>query len=98
MAESARDRNLLIGILALQMDFITRDQLIDAMQHWLTSRVENLETQLLEQRLINEATCQFLSALAEKHLELHAQNVEKSLASLSSISSVVACSGSPSSC
>ena len=28
------DRNLLFGILALQMDFISRDQLIAGMQAW----------------------------------------------------------------
>jgi hypothetical protein len=31
------DRNLLLGILALQMDFISRDALIQAMNVWATS-------------------------------------------------------------
>ena len=35
MAQSAADRNLLFGILALQMDFITRDALIAAMNAWV---------------------------------------------------------------
>ena len=34
MAPSA-DRNLLFGILALQMDFITRDGLVAAMNAWV---------------------------------------------------------------
>ena len=29
------DRNLLFGILALQMDFVTRDQLVAAMNAWV---------------------------------------------------------------
>ena len=32
------DRNLLFGILALQMDFITRDQLVAAMNAWPSIR------------------------------------------------------------
>lgn len=88
MAESDRDRNLLIGILALQMDFITRDQLIDAMRSCLMRRGKDLASQLLEQRLIDEAKRQFLNGMAEKYLDLHSQDVERSLASLSSISSV----------
>ncbi len=36
MAQSTTDRNLLFGILAIQMDFITRDALIAAMETWVT--------------------------------------------------------------
>ena len=32
------DRNLLFGILALQMDFITRDQLVEAMHAFQEGR------------------------------------------------------------
>ena len=32
------DRNLLFGILALQMDFITRDQLVAAMHAWVLAK------------------------------------------------------------
>jgi hypothetical protein len=32
MSQPFADRNLLFGVLALQMDFITREQLIAAMQ------------------------------------------------------------------
>ncbi|MCR9293135.1 MAG: serine/threonine protein kinase [bacterium] len=88
MAEPERDRNLLVGVLAMQMDFITRDQLIDALQRWLSDRRPTLETQLLEHQLIDASQCQFLADLAARHLELHDRSVEKSLASLSSISSV----------
>ena len=35
MAGTAADRNLLLGIIALQMDFITRDALIAAMSAWV---------------------------------------------------------------
>ena len=35
---SAADRNLLFGILALQMDFVTRDQLVAAMHAWVLDK------------------------------------------------------------
>jgi eukaryotic-like serine/threonine-protein kinase len=36
------DRNLLFGILALQMDFISRDQLIAAMNAWVLDKSKSL--------------------------------------------------------
>jgi hypothetical protein len=35
---AAADRNLLFGILALQMDFISRDALIQGMNAWVLDR------------------------------------------------------------
>ena len=32
------DRNLLLGILALQMDFVGRDELIDALHAWVANK------------------------------------------------------------
>jgi hypothetical protein len=34
MGAPSSDRNLLLGIVALQMDFITRDALIEALHQW----------------------------------------------------------------
>jgi hypothetical protein len=38
MSHSAADRNLLFGILALQMDFIGRDDLVAAMNAWVLDK------------------------------------------------------------
>src|SRR5262249_2154170 len=38
----AADRNLLFGILALQMDFISRDALIEAMHAWVLEKAKPL--------------------------------------------------------
>lgn len=35
---AASDRNLLFGIIALQMDFIKREQLVAATSTWLTDK------------------------------------------------------------
>lgn len=38
------DRNLLFGILGLQMDFIDRDQLVEAMNAWVLDKTKSLGT------------------------------------------------------
>jgi hypothetical protein len=38
MPHPAADRNLLFGILALQMDFVSRDALIAAMNAWVLDK------------------------------------------------------------
>jgi hypothetical protein len=43
------DRNLLFGILALQMDFINRDALIAAMNAWVLTKGRALGDILVEQ-------------------------------------------------
>ena len=37
------DRNLLFGILALQMDFVRRDALITAMHAWVLDKAKPLD-------------------------------------------------------
>src|SRR5467141_1058386 len=49
MAQHSSDRNLLFGILALQMDFISRDALVAAMNAWVLDKAKNLGQILLEQ-------------------------------------------------
>ena len=80
------DRNLLVGILALQMDFIDREQLIAAMNSWVLEKSKRLDQILLEQNSLGEDT--LLVAMVEKHLELHGGDAEKSLAAVSSLGSV----------
>lgn len=38
----ASDQNLLFGVLALQMDFVSRDQLVEAMNAWALAKHEAL--------------------------------------------------------
>ena len=45
----AHDRNMLFGILALQMDFITRDALVAAMNAWVLEKSKPLGAILVEQ-------------------------------------------------
>jgi serine/threonine protein kinase len=88
MTSSANDRNMLFGILAQQMDFITRDALIAAMHAWVQEKHKPLGQILLEQKALTADTHALLEALVKKHLALHSDDAEKSLAAVSSISSV----------
>jgi hypothetical protein len=78
------DRNLLLGILALQMDFISRDALIAGMQAWVFRKSTPLGQILLERGALRSDTHTLLEALVEKHLEMHG-DVEQSLAAVRSL-------------
>lgn len=78
------DKNLLMGILALQMEIITDDQLIAAMQKWVFKKSTAIEDILLELQFIDRAKRDFLRAIAVPFLALHENDPINSLASLSS--------------
>jgi serine/threonine protein kinase len=85
---AAADRNLLFGILALQMDFISRDALIAAMNAWVLNKAKPLGQILQEQAVLSGERRALLEALVQEHLKQHDNDPEKSLAAVSSIKSV----------
>jgi serine/threonine-protein kinase len=85
---SAADRNLLFGILALQMDFVSRDALIAAMHAWVMAKSKSLGEILLAQGALGPDERALLEALVQKHLARHDNDAEKSLAAVSSLGSV----------
>src|SRR5947209_5197422 len=88
MPQPAADRNLLFGILAMQMDFITREQLISAMQAWVLDKAKSLGEILQAHKALAEDNRALLDALVRKHLAQHGDDPEKSLAALSSTADV----------
>src|SRR4051812_24132369 len=84
----AADRNLLFGILALQMDFIARDALIRAMHAWVLDKATPLGAILLQHGALRTDAHALLEALVQKHLELHGNDPQQSLAAVSSVGSV----------
>jgi serine/threonine protein kinase len=81
------DRNLLFGILAVQMDFISREALLRAMQAWVFEKGKPLGQILVEQGALSVQRRELLEALVREHLRQHGDDPEKSLASLSSLGS-----------
>jgi Flp pilus assembly protein TadD/tRNA A-37 threonylcarbamoyl transferase component Bud32 len=88
MPDPAADRNLLFGILALQMDFIGRDALIAAMNAWVLDKAKPLGQVLREQGQLADDEYALLDGLVRKHLEKHGNDPERSLAALNSVGSV----------
>ncbi|MCI0460669.1 MAG: serine/threonine-protein kinase [Gemmataceae bacterium] len=82
------DRNLLFGILALQMDFISRDGLVQAMNAWVLAKAKPLGQILIEQGTLRPDAYALLEPLVQKHLELHGNDPQQSLASVRPSSSV----------
>jgi hypothetical protein len=82
------DRNLLFGILALQMDFISRDALVAAMNAWVLEKRKPLGQILVEQQSLNADEHAVLDALVQKHLQRHGNDPQRSLAAISSVGSV----------
>ncbi len=82
------DRNLLVGILGLQMEFVTESQLISVMQAWIFRKADKIEDILLEQKAIKPETRDFLTGMADRHIALHHNDPAQSLASLSSLGPV----------
>jgi tetratricopeptide (TPR) repeat protein/tRNA A-37 threonylcarbamoyl transferase component Bud32 len=81
-ARPAADRNLLFGVLALQMDFVSRNALIRAMNAWVLDKSKPLGQILAEQGDLRDDARGLLEALVEKHLELHGGDPERSLAAV----------------
>ena len=85
---AAADRNLLFGIVALQMDFISRDALIQAMNAWVLDKAKPLAQILVEQQALSATRRSMLEPLVEEHIKQHGNDAEKSLAAVSSVGSV----------
>ena len=87
MTTADGDRNLLFGVLALQMDFISRDALIKAMQSWAAEKTKQLGQILTEQGALSAARCALLEPLVEEHVRQHG-GAEQSLAAVSAVASL----------
>ena len=85
MVPAESDRNLLFGILALQMDFITRDALVDAMNAWVLQKHRPLGEILEESGALVARRSRPARAPGRRHIEQHGGDPAQSLASLSSV-------------
>src|SRR5437899_2611979 len=76
------DRNLLFGILALQLDFVSHDALIIAMNAWLRAKGRSLGDILIEQGALAYTDRPLLETLVEAHLRQHGGDAQQSLAAV----------------
>jgi serine/threonine-protein kinase len=73
------DRNLLFGVLALQMDFVSREALIAAVSVWELDRSKPFDQVLVEQQAIAPADQALLEPLIRRHLERHGGERDETL-------------------
>src|SRR5262245_55424937 len=88
MPPQSADRNLLFGIVALQLDFINRDQLVAGMNAWVLEKHKPLGQILSQQGALSEGDTEAIESLVRRHLLRHDNEPERSLAALSSIGPV----------
>jgi serine/threonine-protein kinase len=78
-------RDLLFGLLALQNDFVSRDDLLAAFAAWVAEKSRPLDRILLDCGALDEARRALIEALAAEHLRRHGGDTEASLAAVSSL-------------
>jgi len=82
MSSAQSDRNLLFGILAVQMDFVSRDQLLAAMHAWVLDKGKPLGDILRAHGALSEEHLGLLEALVRAHLQTHDNDTRQSLAAV----------------
>ncbi len=85
MRQFTTDDNLLFAILAMQMNFVTREQLLAAASIWITDKSRSLEQVLVEQGALTSRQGELILALVVEHVKIHGGDTEQSLASLRSM-------------
>ena len=80
--QSGADCNLLYGMLALQMNFVSRDGVLAAMQAWVFDKSRPLGQVLQEQGLLTPERRQALDQLLAAHLQANDGDPHQSLAAV----------------
>jgi serine/threonine protein kinase/tetratricopeptide (TPR) repeat protein len=66
---AAVDRNLLYGVLAVQLGFISRDQLIAATTRWVLDKEQPLAEVFIRQGMISRTESQVIDGVVDKQLQ-----------------------------
>ena len=84
------DRNLFFGILALQMDLITRDALMTALAAWATAKHRPIGEILVEAGALAPPDRADLESMIDRRIAREGGDPARSLAALNSVGSVAA--------
>lgn len=87
MDAEIQDRNLLVAVIALQMDYISQNELVEAMKDWVFDKSETMEAILERRKFLKAEHAEFLKAIVLQHMNVHKNDIAESLASLSGFSS-----------
>jgi serine/threonine protein kinase len=81
MSASLIDRNLLFGIVALEMDFVSRQNLVDAMHEWVRDKTRKLGQILQDHQALTDDLRVLLDTLVDQHIQHHDGNIDFNLSS-----------------
>ena len=88
MPESSTDRQLLFGVLAYQLEFVDRSELISALSTWIDQKQVSVGELLVRRGAISAEDRDLLEPMVTRHVEKHGGRAEESLKSISSASSI----------
>ncbi len=77
------DRHLLFGILGLQIDILTQEQLLEGLKAWAVDKSQTLGDVLVRLGHLSESARDLLQPLVKEHVRQHEGQVALSLATLS---------------
>jgi serine/threonine protein kinase len=80
MNSPEQSKNLLLGLLAFQNGFLTREQLYAAFGAWLSDKSKSLGDYLIDQEALKSDDLEILLRFVDKHMQSHENDLEKSLA------------------
>ena len=78
----ATEKDLLLGLLALQIGLINQSQLVAAFQAWTLDKARTLADQLVARGDIDFDDRAAVEALVDRHIKKHGGDVEQSLAAI----------------
>ena len=82
------DRSLLFGVLALQLDFVSREDLIAATRRGRLDPGRPLGDVFVEQKLLSVAESQLIESVVQKHLDRNNNDPRQSLQSIEAFESI----------
>lgn len=88
MATASADRNLLFGVLAVQLDFVSRDDLIAATSRWIVDKETPLSDIFVEQGMLSHEESRLIDGVVRKHLQRNGGDPRQSLQSLEAFEAV----------
>ncbi|NOY41762.1 MAG: serine/threonine protein kinase [Planctomycetes bacterium] len=88
MTSASADRNLLFGVLAVQLDFVSRDELIAATSRWVLDKQQPLSDMFVQQGMLSAEESQLLDSLVDKHLDRNGGDPRQSLQSIEAFEAI----------
>src|SRR4051794_33928738 len=75
-------RNLLLGLVTLELDFVARQELVAALNTWALDKGRPLGPILVEQGALEPSDLEALEPMIERHIARHGGDLKACLAAL----------------